>query len=406
MAFLGHDLVQALPRNTAGTPTLGATPILNNPAPVGPQPITGAPPTGLIGSEQAIMGGFNGAIDELNGGTRWATDILGQSYGQAQGSANPAVTLGAGSTDPLNQAAGNFTGYMDAGTAASKLQSDLLGVNGAEAQIAAQQNDPATDYLMAQAIKGRERSAAARGGLFSGNTGLELNRDLAGILSQGQQQRINNLGNVASQGLSAASQVGGLKSTEAQLAGNIQSQGIGNDAALLQQKNSIQANIMDRIAEIQNASGQNKALLYSQTGQQLGSGRTNAGLAIAQNASNTASSISQLLKEQGVGISDSMAADITTVSNLLHEAGLQDSIDAKNLAQILANISTGSASNIQQGYENVGNAQAAGILGTNKAIQNGLDQAISLGAFGSFSQQPPPPVSAQVGTGQQYANLS
>ncbi len=364
------------------------------------------PQTGLIGSEQAILGGFGGAMDSLGAGDAAASNVLNNASTAVAGTTNPAVTLGAGSIDPLNAAAGNFTGYMDAGTAAAKLQADYSGVNGPEAQqaaINAQQSNPATEYAMAQAIKARERSAAARGGLFSGNTGLELNKDLAGVLSQDAQQRFNNLGTVANQGLTAAGQVAGLNSTQASLAGNIQSQGIANDAALTQQKNTIQANIADRLAEIKAASGQNQALLYSQTGQQLGAGRTNAGTAIAQNVSNTANSISQLLKDQGIGISDSMAGDITTVSNLIHEAGLQDSIDAKNLAQILANISGGQASNIQQGYQNVGNAQAAGILGVNSALQNGVGQALSLGAIPKAS---PAPTASQLGTGQQYSNYA
>jgi len=343
------------------------------------------PQTGLIGSEQAILGGFGGAMDSLGTGDAAASNVLNNASTAVAGTTNPAVTLGAGSIDPLNAAAGNFTGYVDAGTAAAKLQADYSGVNGPEAQqaaINAQQSNPATEYAMAQAIKARERSAAARGGLFSGNTGLELNKDLAGVLSQDAQQRFNNLGTVANQGLTAAGQVAGLNSTQASLAGNIQSQGIANDAALTQQKNTIQANIADRLAEIKAATGQNQALLYSQTGQQLGAGRTNAGTAIAQNVSNTANSISQLLKDQGIGISDSMAGDITTVSNLIHEAGLQDSIDAKNLAQILANISGGQASNLQQGYQNVGDAQAAGILGVNNALQGGVTNGIKTGLLG------------------------
>jgi hypothetical protein len=369
-------VVPGVKTNQSAIPTLGAQPA--------PQYAANAsvPPTGLIGSEQALLGGFAGAIDSLNSGSAEASNVLTASGNAISGSVNPAVTLGAGSIEPLQQASANFSGYMDAGTAAAKMQADLLGANGVQAQqaaIAQQQSNPATDYAMEQAIKARERSAAARGQLFSGNTGLELNRDLAGIFSQDAQQRFNNLGSVANQGLSAASQDAGLKSNEANLAANIQSQGIGNDAALLQQKNSIQANIADRIANIKNTTGENRASLFSQTGQQLGAGRAAAGTAIAQNVSNTANSISEALKQQGIGVSDSMSADITTISNLLHEYGMQDSADAKTLAQILANISGSQASNLQQGYQNVGDAQAAGVLGTNAAIQKGINTAIKLG---------------------------
>ena len=258
---------------------------------------------------------------------------------------------------------------------------------------------------MDQVIKGRERSAAARGGLFSGNTGLALNKDLAGVLSQNFQQDFNNLGTVANQGLNAASQVAGLKSNEANLAGNLQQTGLGIDAAREQQKNTIQANIASKLADASLSTGQNQAQLYSQTGQLLGAGRTNAGLAIAQNATNTANSISQLLEQQGINVSNSMASDITTIANLLHEAGLQDSADAKTLAQLLGNISAGQATNLQQGYTNVGNAEAAGILGTNSAIQNGVTQAIGLGAFSPKTIGSNIGTSSQIGTGQQYYNI-
>ena len=341
------------------------------------------PQTGLIGSEQALIGGFEGANASLNKGANDAYGFLGNYSNNLNLPTAPTnVTLGSGVTDPLTQASNQFTGYVNNGTAASNIQADLSGANGVPAQQAAfanYQNSPAMQYQMDQVIKNRERSAAAKGGLFSGNTGLALNQDLAGVLSQNYQQDFNNLGTIANQGLSAAGQVSGLKSNEANIAGNLQQTGLGIDSQLAQQKNSIQANIAAKLAEISTTTGQNQAQLYSQTGQQLGAGRTNAGLAIAQNASDTAKSISSLLEAQGMNISNSMASDITTISNLLHESGLQDSADAKTLAQILANISGGQATNIQQGYQNVGNAQAAGILGVNNALQGGVTNAIATG---------------------------
>ena len=330
----------------AGVPTLGAMPLLAATQEAAPMPASGVPQTGLIGSEQAILGGFTGAMGALDQGVGTANNLLGAYANQVTPS-----------------------GVQNAGANATQMQAALTGALGVDAQNSAFQNyntSPALGYQTQQVNQALERSAAAKGGLLSGNVLSEIGKQTQGLYQQDFQNNFNNLGTVSDQGLSIAS----------------------------------------RIADLNNSYGQNKAQLYSQTGQQLGAGRTNAGLAIAQNASNTASGISQLLKEQGVGISESMAGDITTISNLIHEAGLQDSIDAKNLAQILANISTGSASNIQQGYENVGNAQAAGILGTNSAIQKGLNQAVGLGAFGSFAANPQPQPVAQVGTGQQYANVS
>jgi hypothetical protein len=90
-----------------------------------------------------------------------------------------------------------------------------------------------------------------------------------------------------------------------------------------------------------------------------------------------------LLNQQGIKVSENMSGDINTIANLIHESGMGDKADNAMLAQILANISSGQASNLQQGYQQIGNSQAAGILGANTAAQTGLAQAAQLGAFSS-----------------------
>lgn len=229
-------------------------------------------------------------------------------------------------------------GGHQTGANANDLQASLSGANGQQAQQEAYQtfqNSPAMKYQMEQMQRAVEHSAAARGGLLGGNTLTELQRNAAGIASQDYQNQFNNLGQVADRG----TQLTGM------------------------------------LANLRNNLGMN-----------VSSGRTNAGMAIAQNASNTANNISSLLNQQGINVSSNLSNSINTISNMLHEYGMQDSVDANSLAQILANISGGQASNLQQGYQNVGNAQAAGVLGTNSAIQNGLTQAIQLGAFNSNNQ--------------------
>lgn len=229
-------------------------------------------------------------------------------------------------------------GGHQTGASANDLQASLSGALGQQAQQEAYQNyqnSPAMKYQMEQMQRAVEHSAAARGGLLGGNTLTELQRNAAGIASQDYQNQFNNLGQVADRG--------------AQLTG--------------------------MLANLRNNLGMN-----------VSSGRTNAGMAIAQNASNTANNISSLLNQQGINVSSNLSNSINTISSMLHDYGMQDSVDANSLAQILANISGGQASNLQQGYQNVGNSQAAGVLGTNSAIQNGLTQAIQLGAFGSNNQ--------------------
>lgn len=208
------------------------------------------------------------------------------------------------------------------GTKANEFQAAISGLGGAEAQnqaYATLGNSPATRYQMDQMQRSVERSAAARGGLLGGNTLRALQQNAAGIASQDYQNQVNNASIVADRGAGFT---------------------------------GLMANL-----------------------------RNDAGLAIAQNAQTTAANISNLLNQQGIQVSDRLNSQVGTITDLLHSSGMQDSVDANALAQILANIAGGQASNLQQGYQNLGDARAAGILGTNAAIQNATQQAIQLGAF-------------------------
>jgi len=275
------------------------------------------PATGLIGSEQALQGGLMGGMNAVNTG---------------------AV-----------QARSDLTGAMNnVGTStAATLQADLTGANGPEKQQAAMtqyQNNPAMQYQMDQVIKGRERSAAARGGLFSGNTGLELNKDLAGVLSQNFQQDFQNLGTVADRDLNTQ---------------------------------TIKAGLARDLADTAMSAGIQGAGLITQTAGRVADGRTVAGQAIAQNATQAASSISSLLNQQGIVVSDAFAKDISTITDMIYQAGIQDKHSSENLAAILANISGGQASTVAQGQAAIGASNAAGTIGVANAIQGGIQQGIA-----------------------------
>lgn len=451
------------------------------------QPTQNVPATGLIGSEQALMQGFKGAQNSLSGNaqlgisaldnasaqsnaqmgtgtlgaaaarnygmgvagdalrkyTGTAGDALNSGYDAAGnvlgnfkvGSLTQDTSLGSDITNPLNEASGNFSGYMSQGNNASKLQADLSGANGQAAQqaaYAAYQSSPAMQYQMEQMQKATERSAAARGGLMSGNVLQELQRNASGIASQDYQNQFNNMGTVANRGLEAANQVAGIKGQQAGIAGNIKSQALANESQRFMQQQDIQAQIASKMAALkesqgiakanlqtqlgqglsanrmqaigQNAAeqyntglntanntmqlgrsvadiysnlGTNEANLFGRTADQMSTGRTNAGLNIAGNATHAADNISNLLQNQGIQISDAMRKDVGYVTSALKDAGILESMDQKQLATLLANISTGSASNIQQGYENIGNAQAAGVLGVGKAPGDALKNYVA-----------------------------
>lgn len=302
---------QAIPQVQLGNAY--AQPQIINRAQTGVQ----APPTGLIGSEQALNLGQAGAINAINTGTQTArTDIQ------------------------------SAIGGIDQNNAA-KLQADLTGANGPAAQASAQQliqQSPAAKYQMEQTLRATERSAAARGGLLGGNVALELQRNAAGIASQDYQNQFANLGTVADRTLN---------------------QGV------------IKAGLAKDLASAAQSAGIQTAGIMGSTAGQIAQGRSAAGYAIAQNAQQAASNISNLLSQQGVAVSDMLAKDISTVTDMIYQAGAQDSLDSKNLAAILANIAGGQASTVAQGQAAIGEANAAGTLGVANAIQSGITQGIA-----------------------------
>ena len=387
---------------------------------------------GMAGATGYILGGAAGAANAMNMGYKSAANALGgisPGYVAAQNNFSANTKVGSNITDPLNQGSTNFSPFLGGGQNAAKLQADLTGANGPEAQQAAYanyQSSPAMQYQMDQMQKATERSAAARGGALGGNVLMELQRNAAGIASQDYQNQFNNLGQVSGQGMNAASQIAGLKSQQAGIAGNLQQSGmqvdaqtaLGNQAATNQQamfaqeqKASIASKLADlssmygintgnlltstgnllgqaqigaasRVAESQLGTGQLIGQSRYSTGTNLAAGRTSAGNAMAQNAGQAATNIGNLLSQQGLNISTEMSADIANTTKLIQDYGLQDKISNESLAAIIANITSGQATNAQNAYGNIGSAQAAGTMGMSNALQGGLTQGIQLGMLG------------------------
>lgn len=236
------------------------------------------------------------------------------------------------------------TAYTGGGANAAKLQADLSGANGPLAAQAAQsqmQSSPAAQYQFDQMQRAVERSAAARGGLLGGNVLRELQANAAGIASQDFQNQFSNLGTVADRG-----------------------------AQMQSQADTIKAGLTRDLADT----------AYS-AGVQRGGLRMDAAQAIAQNAQSAAASISNLLSHQGITVSDMIAKDISSITDIIYNSGLQDSMDQKQLAAILANIAGGQASTVAQGHAQIGASNAAGTIGIGNAIQGGLTQAIGAGVI-------------------------
>jgi len=268
------------------------------------------------------------------------TGLIGAEQSINQGAAQAGGILGGA----INQIT-SPNAYTQGGTGAAKLQADLSGANGPAAAAAAQATmtqSPAAQYQMEQMQRATERSAAARGGLLGGNVATELQRNAAGIASQDFQNQFANLGTVADRG-----------------------------ANMQTMSDQIKASLTRDLADTAYSAGLNKGGL-----------RMDAGKAIAQNASQAASGIADLLSQQGITLSDMASKDISTITDIIYQSGMQDSAGSQQLAAILANIAGGQASTVAQGQANIGAANAAGTIGTANAIQGGITQAIGAGLLG------------------------
>lgn len=152
------------------------------------------------------------AMGHLDTGATQARGELGQYYDQAQGFLNP---------------------YLQGGGQANNLLAAYLGAAGPEAQrqaFANFQNDPGYQAQFNAGVNALDRSATARGGLYSGAA-------MKGLQEYGQQfqrqafnDRISQLQGFSGQGLQAASGAAGLASNQGNALSNL-SFGLGQQKA-------------------------------------------------------------------------------------------------------------------------------------------------------------------------------
>ena len=233
------------------------------------------PQTGLIGSEQALQGGLQGALSAVGRGA----DIAG----------------------------GVLQPFAGGGAQAFQQQTALSGAAGPQAQqeaFAAFQASPGQQFLQEQGQQALLRGASAIGGLGGGNVRQELQRQGIGFAAQDFGNQFNRLGSLSQIGAGAAGQQAGI----AQRAGEFGGQAILG------------------------------------TGQALAGGRTRAGEQIAGATGATGSALANLLSQQGVGVSDILGQGTGSLANILAGAGQAGQAGQEQLATLLANIATGSAS--------------------------------------------------------------
>lgn len=324
-----------------------------------------APATGLIGSEQAmdrtlanvrgILGGFGGGAGAGGGG-------FGGSSIRIGGGGAPVDLSGAGAQalKGIESGVSALSPFASAGQEAINPLLALSGVRGSEAFNEALVDSPIQQFLREQGQRAVTSQAAAIGGLGGGNVQRELARFGQGIAGQQLQQQIENMQGIGQAGLQAAGQQAGLRGRQADIAaqlGSTQAQ-LNSQRELQGQSLGIQGALQSqRIAADQRSQ---LAQAFLGLGGQRAQGRTQAGQQIAGQVAGTSSALSNLLNQQGSGISDLLGSGSGTLGNLILGAGQQDAASFENLAATLANIATGQSTGAQTSAASFINTEGTG----------------------------------------------
>lgn len=137
------------------------------------------------------------------GGSKKAAQKANASAGARRGFINEGFDDAEGFLAPLAAQGGE----------ALELYFDFIGVNGPERQAQAYQNyiaSPELSFLQNEGQNAVERSAAARGGLFSGRTAADLQQRGQGIASTGIQNFLTRLAGAGNTGVNASNNLANL----------------------------------------------------------------------------------------------------------------------------------------------------------------------------------------------------
>lgn len=208
-----------------------------------------------VASNRELLGGLQNAHQQLASGNTAAAGYLNQNpniYNSATDRAQGL--LDSAYADAKGSIAGNsqyFQPFYDTGQQANTALANANGLNGAAGYndaMAQFRTGPGYQFQMDQGLDAINRTAAARGGLASGNNTVDLLRYAQGNADQSWQQNINNLSGMSNTGMQAAQGLAQANQGLANLAMNY-----GNSGASLQQ------GLGDRLA------GNNTALAGNET---------------------------------------------------------------------------------------------------------------------------------------------
>lgn len=358
------------------------------------------PQTGLIGSEQALQAALSGQLDLLNqavtqgrrdlqtggqgaqaairqgmtalgGGSQLGAEALQGAFDRGSAGLSQAVSRGVSALEPFRRT----------GMRGQDLMAALLGAQGADAQSTAIQefqDSPALAWLQEQGQQAVLRNAAATGGTQGGRVLQELTRLGQGLASQQFDTRVNQLGQLGSQGLQAAGAIGSLRGQEGSALASLASQLGQAEAGLYGDEARAKAALAGQGATLSDTLGRNLANLgitgattgggyLGQTGLNVAAGRTRAGEQLAN-----------LAQAQGGAISDQLGVTSGNLANILAGTGVQQGTLNTDLAKLFASLATGSAGQVA-GLPGIPQPQqTSGALGGIGAAAGGIGTLLSV----------------------------
>ena len=321
-------------------------------------------PTGLRGSEIAQKGGAAGAIQMLDQINRSGRGDLAGRYNAGLTAAQEAATTAQGYISP----------FQTAGTEALKLQQDLSGMNGKAAFDLAYQQSPQMAFLQEQGLRSQLAGAGATGNLGGGNIQKELTRFGQGLASQGLQQQIGNLGQIATQGYNAGRDLSNI------------STGLGGQQLATQQ------NLGNQLTQLGVNTGMAAASNLSSLGNNLASGRTRAGEQLAGQYGDASRYLADTYSQQGSNIAGLIGSQANNINAQNQAAANNAAMGQVGYGTALAGIQSNMGSQIsgvpntpiaQPNYANaIGNALGAGGFAYHMFQPN---KAVTPPAAGSFT---------------------
>jgi hypothetical protein len=391
------------------------------------QPGAVAPTTGVIGSEEALQAGQTGTINALAGGAQTATQQIQQGLGQAgqflgqagqnisdaerralimlegadSGVRNIFGQAGGDVSTLFGQGAEELRPFVSPGQQANQVQAALSGALGPEAQAEAFQNftdSPGQQFLRDRAEQSLLRREAALGGLGGGRVRQALQEQAVGLAQQDLDRQFGRLGQVSGTGLRAAEGLGTLLGQQArtgvdltgQQAGLAQNLGLaraglvesgGAQQAALNQARAInELDASGATARIAQQTGLSEAQVRQQMSQLISSGRLQAGRDISGAIAGATAGLAGLQEGGGVNFANLIGQTGGNLATSLQQEGLIDAQSIQNLSTLLANLATQTASGQADLASAGGQIDAAGVLGTNTAVQTAIsDLAEMLG---------------------------